>query len=181
MPFLPFYIPGKKRLNIIIAGGGYAGVAALVTLLRHMPQASITIIDPATHHLKITHLHETFRYPLEDFLIPFSTLENRFGCRHVQAELIAEEGVLQRWQNDRFVTVNDEILEFDYLLIASGAPIAGGMVRSPNVLDLYDFFPLPDRACWSHDSATWTRMNDTSRWLGAALPGFNSCLKSPIS
>ena len=143
MPFLPFYIPGKKRLNIIIAGGGYAGVAALVTLLRHMPQASITIIDPATHHLKITHLHETFRYPLEDFLIPFSTLENRFGCRHVQAELIAEESVLQRWQNDRFVTVNDEILEFDYLLIASGAPIAGRMVRSPNVLDLYDFFSTP--------------------------------------
>ena len=124
MPFLPFYIPGNKRLKIIIAGGGYAGIAALVTLLRHMPAACVTLIDPATHHLKITHLHETFRYPLEDFLIPFSTLENRFGCRHVRAELIAEEALLQQWQHDGFLNVNDEILEFDYLLIASGAPTA---------------------------------------------------------
>ncbi|PTR13730.1 NADH dehydrogenase [Nitrosospira sp. Nsp2] len=139
MPFLPFYIPGHKRLKIIIAGGGYAGIAALVTLLRHMPDACITIIDPSTHHIKITHLHETFRYPLEDFLIPFSTFEDRFGCRHIRAEFIAEEDVLQQCQNDGFITINDEILEFDYLLIASGAPIAK-MVKSQNVLDLYDFF-----------------------------------------
>jgi NADH dehydrogenase len=142
VPFLPFYIPGNKRLKIIIGGGGYACVAALVTLLRHMPEACITLIDPAANHLKITHLHETFRFPLEDLVIPFSTLENRFGCRHVRAELTAEEGVLQQWQNDGFVTVNDEILEFDYLLIASGAPIAE-MVKSQNVLDLYDFFSTP--------------------------------------
>jgi NADH dehydrogenase len=139
VPFLPFYIPGPKRLKILIAGGGYAGIAALVTLLRHMPDACITLIDPATHHLKITHLHETFRYPLEDFSIPFSTLENRFGCRHVRAGLVPEDDLLQQWQNDRFVTINDEILEFDYLLIATGAPIQH-MVKSSNVVDLYDFF-----------------------------------------
>ncbi len=139
MPFLPFYISGPKPLKIIIAGGGYAGVAALVTLLRHMPEAYITIIDPADHHIKITHLHETFRYPLDDFLVPFSALENRFGCRHVRAELTPEESLLQQWQNDGFVTVNDEILEFDYLLIASGASVERS-VKSPNVLDLKDFF-----------------------------------------
>ena len=142
MPFLPFYISGHKRLKIIIAGGGYAGVAALVTLLRHMPDASITIVDPAIHHIKITHLHETFRYPLEDFLVPFSTLENRFGCRHVAAELRVEEGLLQQWQDDGFMTVDDEILEFDYLLIASGAPVEQ-MVKSPDILDLKDFFSTP--------------------------------------
>jgi NADH:ubiquinone reductase (H+-translocating) len=142
VPFLPFYIPGNKRLKIIIAGGGYAGVAALVTLLRHMPGACITLIDPATHHLKITHLHETFRYPLEDFLIPFSTLENRFGCRYVQAELRAEEDVLQQWQHDGFLNVNDEILEFDYLLIASGAPTSE-RAESHHTLDLHDFLSAP--------------------------------------
>ena len=88
MPFLPFYIPQRKNLRIVIVGGGYAGIAALTTFLRYMPDANITIVDPRSHHIKITHLHETFRYPLQDFMVPFSSLEKRFGCRHVCAELL---------------------------------------------------------------------------------------------
>ena len=49
MPLLPFYIPRHKQLRIVIVGGGYAGVAALVTLLRYMPEARITIIDPKSN------------------------------------------------------------------------------------------------------------------------------------
>lgn len=138
MPFLPFYIPRDKRLKIVIVGGGYAGIAALVTLLRHMPEADITIIDPRRHHLKITHLHETFRYPLEDFLIPFSALESRFGCRHICASLVLDESVLQQCQDDKFLNVNGEILQFDYLLVASGSPPAE-TDKAENVLDLNDF------------------------------------------
>lgn len=137
MPFLPFYIPGHKRLKIVIVGGGYAGIAALVTFLRYMPDADITIIDPQSNHLKITHLHETFRYPLEDFLVPFSVLENRFGCRHVRAPLIPQESILRQWQNDKILSVNDEILEFDYLLITSGSAVAQ-MNKAENIFDLHD-------------------------------------------
>lgn len=141
MPFLPFYIPRLKRLKIVVVGGGYTGIAALVTLLRHMPEADVAIIDPRLEHLKITHLHETFRYPLDDFLIPFSTLENRFGCRHICAELNPSEPVLRQWQSDRFLEVNNEILEFDYLLLASGSPVK--QVNKPeNVFDLLDFMAI---------------------------------------
>ena len=142
MPFLPFYISRHKQLKIVIVGGGYAGIAALVTFLRHMPDASITIVDGRSHHLKITHLHETFRYPLQDFLMPFSVLENRFGCRHVCATLTPEESTLQQWQYDKFIAVNDEILEFDYLLIASGSAIAR-MDKAKNIFDLDDFMATP--------------------------------------
>ena len=138
MPFLPFYIARHKHLRIIIIGGGYAGIAGLVTILRHMPGASITLVDPGSHHLKITHLHETFRYPLEDFLIPFSVLENRFGCRHVRAKLTLDEHTLRQWQNNKFLIANNEILEFDYLLITSGTP-AGWIKKSETVFDLQDF------------------------------------------
>ncbi|MEO8992199.1 MAG: FAD-dependent oxidoreductase, partial [Nitrosospira sp.] len=120
------------------AGGGYAGIAALVTLLRHMPEARITIIDPRLHHIKITHIHETFRYPLDDFLVSFSDLENRFGCRHVCARLILNECVLRQYQKDKFLIVNDELLEFDYLLVASGSPLAQ-LGKSDNIFDLNDF------------------------------------------
>ena len=138
MPFLPFYIPKHKRLQIIIIGGGYAGIAALVTLLRHMPEARITIVDPRPHHLKITHLHETFRYPLGDFLIPFSVLEERFGCRHICAGFTMDESVLIQCQNDKVLNVNEEMLGFDYLLIASGSPAAPAK-RLDNTFDLNDF------------------------------------------
>jgi NADH dehydrogenase len=138
VPFLPFYIPRNKSLHVVIAGGGYAGIAALVTLLRYMPEARITVIDPRHHHLKITHLHETFRYPLEDFLIPFSVLENRFGCRHICAEIKLDESVLAQCQNDKLLNVNDEAIEFDYLLIASGSPPAPAK-KSDNAFDLHDF------------------------------------------
>jgi NADH dehydrogenase len=142
MPLLPFYIPRHKQLRIVIVGGGYAGVAALVTLLRYMPEARITIIDPKSNHLKITHLHETFRYPLQDFLIPFSLLEDRFGCRHICAKLSIDEHALRQWQTDKFIAVGDEIANFDYVLVASGMPSVQA-AKPGNVFDLQDFMISP--------------------------------------
>lgn len=142
MPFLPFYVSRHKQLKIVIVGGGYAGIAALVTFLRHMPDADITIVDPRSSHLKITHLHETFRYPLQDFLVPFSVLENRFGCHYVCAPLTPQDDTLRQWQNDKFLIINDEILEFDYLLITSGSAVAQ-MDKAENIFDLHDFMATP--------------------------------------
>ena len=61
MAFLPFYFPAQTPPKVIILGGGYAGMAALITLYRHCPSAEVTLIDPRGDHLKITHLHERFR------------------------------------------------------------------------------------------------------------------------
>ena len=141
MPFLPFYIPQRKNLRIVIIGGGYAGIAALTTFLRYMPDASITIVDPRSHHIKITHLHETFRYPLQDFMVPFTSLEQRFGCRHICAELPITEDNIRQWKNDKFITINEEILEFDYILIASGAA-SERADQENNVFDLNDFLTI---------------------------------------
>ena len=141
MPFLPFYIPQRKNLRIMIVGGGYAGIAALTTFFRYMPDANITIVDPRSHHIKITHLHETFRYPLQDFMVPFSSLEQRFGCRHICAELLTTEDNIQQWKNDKFITIHEERLEFDYVLIASGAA-SGRADQENNVFDLNNFLTI---------------------------------------
>ncbi|WP_369817157.1 NAD(P)/FAD-dependent oxidoreductase [Nitrosovibrio sp. Nv17] len=122
----------------MIAGGGYAGIAALTTFLRHMPEADITLVDPRPWHLKVTHLHETFRYPLDDCKVPFSELERRFGCRHLSARLPLEEEALLQWQRDKSVVVDGGTLEFDYLLIAVGAAVVRAE-RAENILDLNDF------------------------------------------
>ena len=138
MPFLPFYIPQSKKLKIIIVGGGYAGVAALTTLLRYMPNAIITIVDPRSQHVKITHLHETFRHPLQDFMVPFTALEQRFSCRHICSELIVNKNNMQQWQNEKFITINNEKVEFDYLLITTGTTTQRANLNK-NVLDLNSF------------------------------------------
>ncbi|HVW65597.1 MAG TPA: FAD-dependent oxidoreductase [Nitrosospira sp.] len=147
MAFLPFYIPRHKQLRILIIGAGYAGISALVTIFRYMPRALVTIIDPRPHHLKITHLHETFRYPLEDFRIPFSVLENRYGCRHVCAELEWRTDTFLQWQNDKSIFVDGEILKFDYALVASGFS-AAPIPKSANVADLHDFMDIAGSSLW---------------------------------
>ena len=141
MSFLPFYIPQRKKLNIVIVGGGYAGITALTTFVRYMPDANITIIDPRSHHIKITHLHESFRYPLQDFMVPFSSLEERFSCRHICAELHATEDNIQQWSDDKFIAINEEEIEFDYVLIASGAA-SGETSKESNVHDINTFLTI---------------------------------------
>jgi len=139
--FLPFYIPQRKKLNIVIVGGGYAGITALATFVRYMPDANITIIDPRSHHIKITHLHESFRYPLQDFMVQFSSLEERFSCRHICAELHATEDNIQQWSDDKFIAINEEEIEFDYVLIASGAA-SGRTSQESNVHDINTFLTI---------------------------------------
>ena len=170
MAFLPFYIPRREQLKIVIIGGGYAGIAALTTLLRYMPDANITIIDPRSHHIKITHLHETFRYPLQDFLIPFPILEQRFGCRHICAKLSIKEDNIQQWQNDKFITINSEALDFDYVLIASGAT-AEQSDRTHNILDLNDFLTTPGPDLLSNYLATTNQDKPFISVIGGGATG----------
>ena len=138
MTLLPFYIPKRKNLDILIVGGGYAGISALTTFSRYMPNANITIVDPRTHHIKITHLHETFRYPLQDFMVPFSYIEKHFNCRHICAKLYTTEDNIQQWNNDKFITINGEQIDFDYVLISSGSSY-GKINPQNNTLDLNSF------------------------------------------
>lgn len=138
MAFLPFYIPAAKRLKVVIVGGGYAGIAALAALKHYMPDIDITIIDPKDQHLKITHLHETFRYPLSDLLVPFADLEAGFGCRHMRAALTLNEDTIRQWQAEKCLFVNEELLTFDYLIIAVGSA-SKAFDSQENVLNLEDF------------------------------------------
>ncbi len=140
MAFLPFNITRQKRLKVVIAGGGYAGLAVLTNLLQFAPDTEITLVDPQTQHLKITHLHETFRYPLTDLLIPFTDIESRYGCRHIPASLCFDADALQDYQAKRQLVLNGEAIDFDYLVIATGCQNQEtGHGEAGNLLNLHDF------------------------------------------
>jgi NADH dehydrogenase len=140
--FLPFYFPSSQSIRVAILGGGYSGLAALITLREHCSNAEIILVDPRSEHLKITHLHESFRRRWSDCWVPFSALERRFGFRHIQATVELDEQQVKLWQNQRSLTVDTrettEEVEFDYLLIAVGA---GSRKTEQNsaVCDLDDF------------------------------------------
>lgn len=135
---MPLYFPSREAPRVVIIGGGYAGLSALVTLRERRPDAEITLIDPRPDHLKITHLHETFRHPLKDYTVPFARLAQRFDFRHIQAELAIDDATLSQWAADRAVEVHGDWVEFDYLLCATGAGFRR-LEPSPDCLGLEDF------------------------------------------
>ncbi len=139
MAFLPFFISKQCKLKVIIVGGGYAGIAAMTTILRYAPDTEVILIDPGSHHLKITHLHETFRYPLTDLLVPFSELESRYGCRHISAKVILDQALLQQYQITKQIRVGEEVIDFDYLLVATGCENRSKRHDQAGVLSLSDF------------------------------------------
>lgn len=131
----PARINPPSPLRLVILGGGYAGLAALITLRNLSPHAHITLIDPRPYHLVITRLHETVHRPLETIQIPFTHLAKRFGFIHKQCALEFDQALLSIWDKEKSLHVDNENIPFDYLLIATGA-LSVGVDNPPNVYDL---------------------------------------------
>jgi NADH dehydrogenase len=122
-------------LKLIIVGGGYAGLSALITLRKQAPDAEITLIDPRPQHLIITRLHETVHRPLSSIQVPYSVLSKRFDFVHKQQAIQFDEDLIGAWDSNKVIQLGEEILPFDYLLIATGSlPIQS--VTEPDVFDL---------------------------------------------
>lgn len=133
-------------LRLIIVGGGYAGLAALITLRKQAPDAEITLIDPRQHHLIITRLHETVHSSLDKIQIPYTELAKRFNFIHRQQAIRYDEELLGIWDLEKSIRLGEENLPFDYLLIATGA-LANQTINEPGVYDLnaishHDFAPV---------------------------------------
>ncbi|OYV16320.1 MAG: NADH dehydrogenase [Methylococcaceae bacterium NSM2-1] len=122
-------------LKLIIIGGGYAGLSALITLRKQAPDAEITLIDPRPYHLIITRLHETVHRPLDAIRVSYSLLAKRFGFIHKQQAIHFDEHQLRIWNSKKIIQLGEENLPFDYLLITTGSlPIQS--VTDPDVYDL---------------------------------------------
>jgi NADH dehydrogenase len=139
---MPLYFPDHQAPKVAIIGGGYAGLAAMVTIRERLPEAEITLIDPREHHLKITHLHETFRRPLMEMQLSFRRLEQRFGIRFLQGAVDYDEDLLELWLEEGCLPLGQESVDFDYLLWATGAGIRK-LDKGEFILDLSDFTRTP--------------------------------------
>lgn len=115
-------------MKIVVTGGGYAGLACLMELRRRMPDAELHLYDPRSHHLKITHLHETVRRPLARYQVPFAELARRLRFQHHRTPVACEDGV---------VLTQGQPLDYDHIAFTSGAR-AVAHPRAANVFDRDD-------------------------------------------
>lgn len=147
--FMPLYFPASQAPRVVIVGGGYAGLAAMVTLREHCPEAALTLLDPRDDHLKITHLHEGFRRPLDTLRVSFALLEQRFDVRHLRAALGFDEDALTLWADSGQLDVAGESVPFDYLLWATGTGLQP-LTKGEQTLDLDDFIQTPGPELLAH-------------------------------
>lgn len=122
-------------LKLIIIGGGYAGLSALIALRKRAPEAEITLIEPRSYHLIITRLHETVHRPLDTVRIPYCLLAKRFDFTHKRQALLFDDQLLRAWESNKSIQLGEESLPFDFLLIAKGAS-SNQSVNQPDVFDL---------------------------------------------
>ncbi|WP_031433358.1 NAD(P)/FAD-dependent oxidoreductase [Methylomarinum vadi] len=124
-----------NTLKLVIIGGGYAGLSALISLRHRAPDAEITLIDPRPYHLLITRLHETVRRPLKEIQIPFTKLARRFNFIHVQQPVRFDEEQLLTWNLQKCIQLDEQSLPFDYLLISVGTQ-PNSSITADGVYDL---------------------------------------------
>lgn len=134
-----------KKCRIVVVGGGYSGLASIITLRGLSETAQITLIDPQPDHIKITQLHETLRKPLEAIKVPFHVLEKRFGIEHIETGLSFTEQDLIAFNHERAVHLGSgSDLSFDYLILSVGAGSRNvGLENSIKTLTLSDFVSTP--------------------------------------
>jgi len=73
--------------------------------------------------------------PLDTIQVPYNLLAKRFDFVHKQQAIHFDEQQLKAWNSKKIIEFGEEILPFDYLLIATGSlPIQS--VTEPDVYDL---------------------------------------------
>ena len=124
-----------KSVKLVIIGGGYAGLSALISLRKQAPDAKITLIDPRPCHLIITRLHETVRHSLEKFQIPYSHLANALTLFINGKKSCSMKGSLESGNRKKPFSLTRKASPLIFLLITTGAlPIESK--TEPNVYDL---------------------------------------------
>ena len=107
-------------MRIVVAGGGYAGIACLARLSRLLPRAERHLLDASAWHLRRTRLHEVLRRPLGELRVDLSALARRWRFRHHHVHLDWTPARLAQWSARGRLPLGRGELAFDALVIATG-------------------------------------------------------------
>jgi NADH dehydrogenase len=107
--------------KVVVIGGGYAGMACLIDLAKKAPLLKLHLIDGRGKHCKITNLHKTFVRPVNEFLVPYAALAERYGFTFHQQRINFAAEDLERWQQTKKLPLADRDLTFDWLVVTTGS------------------------------------------------------------
>ena len=107
--------------EVVVIGGGYAGLACLISLAKKVPKLKLHLIDANKEHCKITNLHKTFARPVADFNVPYTQLAERVGFTFHRQRLPIDGNALKRWQQQKKIPLDEGELGFDWLIVSTGA------------------------------------------------------------
>jgi NADH dehydrogenase len=104
----------KKR--VLIIGGGYGGLKVLSTLSSNK-NIEITLIDKNSYHYLQTDIYDFIanKSTLKDITIDLKSFTNSFKSA------VFKKGEVISFEKDYIILANGEKIDFDYLVIASGA------------------------------------------------------------
>ncbi|WP_264082204.1 NAD(P)/FAD-dependent oxidoreductase [Desulfuromonas versatilis] len=114
-------------------------MACLIELAKKGRRHELHLVDAEPGHCKVTHLHKTFTTPVEGYTVPFAQLAEKFGFRfhHQRVSFAADE--LPRLENARALPLPQGTLDFDQLVISTGAsaiPLRNGEKQGFGLGDL---------------------------------------------
>ncbi len=108
-------------MNIVVVGGGYAGMSCLMELARRLPDARRILVDPGRYHLQQTRLHEALNHGLDRYRIPFADLARRYDFVHRRARPRLGPQTLVEAARRRRLTLAEGDIRFDVMVVAVGA------------------------------------------------------------
>ncbi|MBW2519278.1 MAG: FAD-dependent oxidoreductase [Deltaproteobacteria bacterium] len=107
--------------RVAVIGGGYAGLACLIELAKKTPELELHLIDGQAVHCKTTNLHKTFVKPVNDFLVDYTELANRFHFEFHNQKLKFNSADLKIWHQTKKLPLEDGDLAFDFLAVCTGS------------------------------------------------------------
>lgn len=108
------------RINIVVVGGGFAGVSAAKLLskkLKKNNQVAITLIDRHPYHTYMTELHEVAGGRVEPDAIQYDL--QRLFSRRKNVQLITDN-VIELNHEDKTVITGNGQFKYDYLVLGMG-------------------------------------------------------------
>ncbi len=130
-----------RKVRFVVAGGSIGGLTVAARLLRGVPGADVTIIEPRTvHHYQPGYtLVGAGVYKPDDVLYDQESLHQP-GMRWVRDAVAAFEP-----ERNRVVTRGGEVVEYDYLVVGLGVEMDRGSIEgfeaaleTPYAANIYD-------------------------------------------
>ncbi len=108
-------------MQVVILGGGYAGLTVAIEVKKAHPRSSIILIDKKTYFTKLTQLHKTVTESPKKYRLDYAQLGQRLGFRFIQDDIVFDATTLARFSRDRGLLTAAGALSFDALVVTSGA------------------------------------------------------------